>query len=240
MQKQKLVNFINKYSLGGLCSSVKISNKDGKLLTSFSTEEKDVLGFVMFADVKLAEDDTTFGIFNTATLQKVLGVMQNEINTSFTEEEGKVKALNITDDVFESIIQLADLNIIEEVPTLQDIPSADVKIEINSVTIDQFNKAKGALSESTRMAFVQDGSDIKLVVNYSDYASDTITLDLTGELLGDDIDVMPFNAEKFKEIVSANKDCTVGTIELTRAGLMTVTFKGEGFQSRYYQVMLQE
>lgn len=240
MQKQKLINFINKYSLGGLCNSVKITNKDNKLLTRFSTEERDVLGFVMFADVLLGEGDVTFGVFNTATLQKVLGVMQNEITTEFEEREGKISALNISDSVFQSTVQLADLNIIEDAPVLQEVPPADVKIEINSVTIDQFNKAKSALSDSDKMAFVQKGDTIKLVVNYADYATDTITLELGGEFLGNDINVMPFQAEKFKEIVTANRDCTSGTIELSSAGLLTITFKGEGYQSKYYQVMIQE
>jgi hypothetical protein len=238
MQKTKFINFINKYNLNGLCNSVKITNKDSKLLTSFTTDEKDVLGFVMYDNVNLSKDNVTFGIFNTSTLLKVLGAMQTEIDTSFDIEAGKVKTLSLVDDVFNSTIQLADLDIIEQPPTINETPQVDVKIGINSVVIDQFNKAKGALADSQRMAFMQDGGDIKLVLNHADHATDTITLDMSAEITGT-IPTMVFNADKFKEIITANKDCELGTIELSSQGLMTITFKGEDFQSKYLQIMLQ-
>jgi len=240
MKKAKLEKFIKKYNLNGLCNSVKISNKGGNILTSFTTDQKDVLGFVMCSDVKLSEDPIDFGIFNTQTFQKILNAMQSDVNVSFDEEDGKVKALHLVDDVFSSTIQLADLDIIETAPQINETPPTDIKISINVIGIDQFIKAKGALADSERMAFVQGSDGVKLVLNHAEHATDTISLDMQSEVVGGSIPVMSFNADKFKEILSANKDCLSGTIELSSQGLMTIIFKGDDFQSKYLQVMLQE
>lgn len=246
MKKEKLVNFISKYSLGGLCNQVKIASKDGKLYTSFATEQKDLLGFVKIDGVDVdAPGDTTlssnfeFGVFNTSTLTKILSAMQNEIDVKFTEEYGKITSLQMIDSVMSSQIMLADLDIISDPPKINEVPPTDVKLRVTTTFIDQFVKAKNALSDSDSLAFIQKNEGVDLVINYAEHNTDKITLKMDIDDAQGSIPVMRFNANLVKEIFTANKDSEVGSIELSSQGLMTVTFKGSDYNTKYLLVMLQ-
>lgn len=246
MKKEKLVNFISKYSLGGLCNQVKIASKDGKLYTSFATEQKDLLGFVKIDDVDVtAPGDTTlssnfeFGVFNTSILTKILAAMQSELDVSFTEEFGKVTSMQLNDRVMSGQIMLADLDIISDPPKINEVPATDVKLKISSIVIDQFVKAKNALSDSDSLAFIQKNDSVDLVINYAEHNTDKITLKMEVDTINGNIPIMRFNANLIKEIFTANKDCEMGNIELSSQGLMTVTFKGSDYNTKYLLVMLQ-
>ena len=240
MDKKKLTNFISKYNLNGLCNQVKVTCKNDKILTSFATDQKDLLGFVMVDKVGISEEPIEFGIFNTGVITKILGAMQSDININFNQEYGKITAMSIKDDVFSSQIMLADLDIIENPPAINEIPPVDIKILLNSNNIDQFVKAKNALSESEILAFVQTSTGVDLVVNYAEHNTDTMTLSFKVEQENGSIPVMRFNANLIKEIFLANKDCESGSIELSSQGLLTIQFKGDNFQSKYLMVMLQD
>jgi len=130
MQKNKIVNFITKYHLQGQCQQVKIKVKPDKLVTSFATEQKDLLGFVAVSDLEfpsLPEDvisgnEMEIGVFNTSALSKILSAMGNQVDISFKSEMGKVYQMSMDDGTFQSNIMLADLDIIEEPPKLNDLP----------------------------------------------------------------------------------------------------------------------
>jgi hypothetical protein len=246
MKKEKLVNFISKYSLGGLCNQVKVTSKSGKLYTSFATDQKDLLGFVVMSDVDVKNPgDTTlssdfqFGIFNTSVLSRVLSAMQPEINVEFKEEYGKIVSMHINDNVMQSQIMLADLEIIDTPPSVNELPPTDITLNISSIFIDQFIKAKNALPDSDTFAFVQNEDSVNLVVNYAEHNTDKITLKMDIDDMSSNIPVMKFNANLVKEIFTANKDCVQGKISLSSQGLMNVTFQGEAHNTKYLLVMLQ-
>ncbi len=239
MEKKKLINFINKYNLGGLCNQVKIEIKGDSMKTQFATDQKDLLGAVVTEVPELSGTDIEFGVFNTATLSKVISVLQSDINVAFQTDYGKVTAMHVSDDVFDGKVMLADLDIIESPPTVNELPPPDVKLSITPTFIDQFVKAKNALSESEYLAFVQDGDKIKLVINYAEYNADSLTLEVPVMESTNNIPVMRFNANLIREIFIANKDCTTASITLSSQGLMSIMFIGEGYRSSYLVVMFQ-
>lgn len=246
MRKEKLVNFITKYTLGGSCNQVKISSKDRSLVTSFSTEQKDLLGFVKVDDVdvenpskSVLSDQFEFGIFNTSVVSKMLSAMQNDIEITFNEDLGKVVSMDIKDNVMTGQIMLADLDIIENPPTINQVPPVDIKLNVNSAIIDQFIKGKNALPDSEILAFIQDGDTVNLVINYAEHNTDKITLTMSVDSVTGTIPVMKFNSNIIKEVFAANKDLHSGSIELSSQGLMTMRFVGEGFATKYLLVAIQ-
>jgi hypothetical protein len=239
MEKKRLINFINKYNLGGLCNQVKISLKDGQMNTTFATDQKDLLGWVQTDVPELEKFNIEFGVFNTSTLSKVVSVLQSDIDVSFQTDYGKVVSMQVSDDIFEGNVMLADLDIIENPPTVNELPASDVKLSITPTFIEQFIKAKNALSESEFLAFVQDGDSIKLVINYAEFNSDSIKLEVPIVESVQQIPVMRFNANLIKEIFIANKDCTNAVMTLSSQGLMNVKFLGDGYRTSYLVVMFQ-
>ena len=55
-----------------------------------------------------------------------------------------------------------------------------------------------------------------------------------------DIENMSFNANIFKEVLSANKECESATFEVSSEGLSRITFKIDDYESTYYLVSVQD
>ena len=82
MEKSKLNKFIQKYNLGGNVNSVKWTANANQLKTSFVTPDKSLLGTVVADNVKF--EDADLGAYQTDQLQKLLSVLDDDINLSLT------------------------------------------------------------------------------------------------------------------------------------------------------------
>ncbi len=236
MDKKKLVNFISKYALGGLVSAVKIKSSDNKLLTTFGTEDKLILGFVAATGIEFP--DCEIGVFNTAQLSKLLNALDSEITLSLVGKAPKFKNIKLADKTMSATFVLADLDVIPDAPVPKNIPEATFDTPITPEFISKFTSAKNALSDATSFSFVQEGTEIKLIVNYDDHNTDRISLDL-GIEYAEPFTTMKFDANKFLAILTANKDCSVGKLSVSEQGLLTLLFSTDGLQSKYFVVALQ-
>ena len=54
------------------------------------------------------------------------------------------------------------------------------------------------------------------------------------------ISLVKFNANIFKEVLSANKECETATLEVSSEGLSRITFKVDDYESTYYLVSVQD
>ena len=70
MKKQNLLNFIEKYSLGGEVESVLWKIKNNTIGTTFSHPDRSLLGSIKLNDIKL--EDANIGIYTTSELVKLL------------------------------------------------------------------------------------------------------------------------------------------------------------------------
>ena len=70
MNKHSLNRFIEKYYLGGNCSSVVINSKGDSLSTRFITGDKNLLGELSMTGWKFENAD--LGVYNTEQLVKLL------------------------------------------------------------------------------------------------------------------------------------------------------------------------
>lgn len=231
MDKGKLLNFINKYSLNGLCNTVKWTAKSRGLITDFITEDKNILGKVAVKGVNFP--DGQFGVYNTKALVKILGILQNEIDLEVEDS-----ALSLKDESVSAKFLLASLDIINDPPAATP-PEFDFDFDINSVFIDKFLKARSALDEATIFAFTMEDDKPVIVLNYAEHNTDRIIIPLPNvdHNIGSPL---LFNIDNFKEILAANKDCISGKVHVSSLGLMMLKFQGEDIMSMYYQVMLEQ
>ena len=81
MQKSKLDKFISKYNLGGNVNSVKWKSTTDSLSTTFVTPDKSLLGNVK-AD-KVSFETSELGIYQTEQLQKLLGVLGEDVELAY-------------------------------------------------------------------------------------------------------------------------------------------------------------
>ena len=92
---------------------------------------------------------------------------------------------------------------------------------------------------NTNFTVITDENGTKLVIGYSTVNTNRVTIPVTtSESVN--IENVSFNANIFKEVLSANKECESATFEVSDQGLSRITFKIDDYISTYYLVSVQD
>ena len=166
MEKSKLINFISKYSLGGLVQSV-AWNSNGDLATKFISDDKCVVGEIKLNNFN--NDKSKFGVYNTDLLIKLLGVLGNTINLQINAVDDKAFSLTFDDNSTTVNYMLADLAVIPPAPELKELPTFDLEIPITKEFIDKFIKAKSALPSIEKFTIAKNRKTGKyeIIIGYA-------------------------------------------------------------------------
>jgi len=235
MNKQELVRFINKYYLNGIVNSVVLNSKSDTqtLSTRFISGDKTLLGDVTID--KWDFENADVGIYNTEQLLKLLSVVDNDIQLSFSKAGDKSIALKVSDSSSTINYMLSDTSIINEPPKMKALPDFELSIDITPQVINKFINGKGALPETENFTVITNGVDTKLVIGYASINTNRVTIPVTTSKVSD-IENVSFNANMFKEVLSANKECETATLEVSSEGLSKISFKVDNFTSTYWLV----
>jgi hypothetical protein len=237
MDKNKIDRFINKYSLAGHANAVKWKSIDNKLVASFVTEDKSLLGQVSVDNFDF--ENCELGIYSTDQLQKLLGVLSDNVKLSLTKFGDKPLSLKVENDSIAIDYVLSDLSVIPEPPKIKKLPKFETKIKLDNSFINTFVKGEGALPDSDSFTIINTKGKCTIVIGYSKMTTNRITIDVKCDDCGI-VDNISFNADFFKEILSANRECTNAVLEISNDGLARVNFKVDDFDAVYYMVANQE
>ena len=235
MQKTKLDRFIQKYNLNGNVNSVKWTSKDDTLATTFVTSDKSLMGSVKVDNVQFDEGDV--GIYTTDLLQRLLGVLGDDVTLNVSKFGDKAVSLKVKNGTVSVDYTLSDLSVIPDPPTLKRVPEFQTNIKIDSHFIDTFIKGKSALSEAETFTIIT-GDEPQVVIGYASTNTNRVNIpvETTTNGLTDNIS---FNANLFRDVLSANKECTSAVLEISNDGLLRVNFKVDDYDSTYYLVAIQ-
>ena len=237
MQKDKLNRFIQKYNLGGNVNSVKWESSGNKLVTKFVTPDKSLLGEVVVD--KFGFEDAELGIYQTDQLQKLLNVLTDDINLSLKKVGDKAVSLKVSDNATSVDYVLSDLTIIPQPPNLKHIPDFGTQIKLDSNFINTFIKGKSALSDVDFFTIVNKDDNLSIVIGYA--STNTNRVNIPVNSISNDIkDSISFNANFFKEILVANKECTEAIFEISTEGLAKLEFKVDDYTSTYFLVASED
>jgi len=235
MQKTKLDRFIQKYNLNGNVNSVKWTSKDDTLRTTFVTSDKSLMGSVSVDNVQFDEGDV--GVYTTDLLQKLLGVLGDDVTLNVSKFGDKAVSLKVKNGTVSVDYTLSDLSVIPDPPTLKRVPEFQTKIKIDSHFIETFIKGKSALSDAETFTLIT-GDETQVVIGYASTNTNRVNIPVettTNELT----DNISFNANLFRDVLSANKECTSAVLEVSNDGLLRVNFKVDDYDSTYYLVATQ-
>lgn len=233
MKKSELLTFISKYNLTNV-EQVKFVSENGKLKTSFLTDDKYVIGNVVFKCFK--NKDFTVGVYETSKLKSLLSVLDDDIELKIKEKNGIEYCFNFSDKSTEIDFILAELDVIPKVPTAKSLPDFDVILNLDKEFISKFVKAKNALPEANTFALVQE-KKLNIYLGYSDNNTNRIKLEPKAEAGKDTVDkVIHFSAKYFKEIISVNSEITEFKLYISTKGLAKVEFEKDNFYSEYFLV----
>jgi len=238
MQKSKLDKFIQKYNLGGNINSVKWKSNGDSLSTSFISADKSLLGSVKVDNFNF--DSSEIGVYQTDILQKMLGALGDDVNLSLTKAGDIPVSLNVKNGSVSLDYVLSDLSVIPDAPALKRIPDFGTKIKLDNHFINTFIKGKSALSDTdsfTLRANKTGGCDI--IIGYSQTNTNRINIPVECETC-DVSSPITFNANLFKELLLANRECSTALFEVSTDGLAKINFKVDDYDSTYYIVALQD
>ena len=237
MQKSKLDRFIQKYNLGGNVNSVKWKSNGTGLSTSFVTPDKSLLGKVTVD--KFSFDSAELGIYQTDQLKSLIGVLGDDISLDLTSAGDRAISLNVKNGTISIDYVLSDLSVIPDPPALKRLPEFGTKIKLDTKFINTFVKGKAALSDIDTFTILNGKSGVEVVIGYS--STNTNRVNIPVETESSDLNTpISFNANLFKEVLVANRECTSATLEVSTEGLARVNFKVDDYDSTYYVVAMQD
>jgi hypothetical protein len=233
MNKNNLLKFIQKYSLGGLIESVAWNAEGTKLSVRFISDDKTLLGEVEYN--AYTSTPMNVGIYTTSLLKNMIGVLDNDLTLKVDKAGEKSVSLKLSSDETETSYQLADLGVIPPVPDLKTLPDFGISIDMASNMIDKFIKAKGALSDVDTFTIFTEGGDLKMAIGYSSISTNRVTFTAQKDY-AETVKPISFSAKYLKEILTANKEATNAKLKVSTDGLSNVEFQIDDFVCKYYLV----
>ena len=239
MNKIVLDTFIQKYNLGGNVNSVKWESSGDTLSTRFISPDKSLLGELTLSKQTLPEFEV--GVYDTPLLSKMLGTLADSIDFSLitppSDDEQPV-AFHLTDSVISADYVLAAIGVIPDVPELKNIPEFNTLVNIDSQFINSFIRGKGALADVETFAINPVDNGVEFVIGYSDINSNRISIKAQSGAVNM-TDSIVFNANLFKELLNANKECSKATLQISDKGLAHIEFNVDDFNVKYWLVSQQ-
>ena len=235
MDKSKLVKFINKYYLGGNVNSVAINSDGNGLSTRFVSGDKSLLGEVKLNNYSITQAD--FGVYQTDALLKMLSVLDNDVSVDLVKAEEKAISLDAKDSGAKVRYMLSDLSVINTPPQLKQIPEFELLLNVDKTFISKFISGKGALPDVESFTIVS-GDKPEVIIGYSSIATNRVAVPVENQT-DNTIDNISFNANLFKDVLEANKECESAVLEVSSEGLARITFNVNDYESTYYLVAVQ-
>lgn len=236
MKKQELLNFINRYHLAGATTSVKWTAKGGSLETKFITDDQNVIGTITANNLDMGDHE--LGVYATPGLVKMLTAVSDDLDVKVNDVDGTAVSIDMKDKDVNMKFMLADLSVIRQVPDLKQLPDWDVTVDLTKEFTTKFIKAKNAIPESENFGIESKHGSTDFIINYSSINTNRIKFNVDSSS-HNDMDVVCFSSNGFKEILQANKDAETAKLEVSAAGLGKVTFTSKTYTSTYYLVQLQ-
>ncbi len=180
-------------------------------------------------------DEADLGVYNTEQLVKLLSVLSENISMNLTKAGDKAVSLKISDTKSDVNYMLSDLSVISSPPNLKSIPDFEVKIKVDKSFMSKFVAGKGALTDTDNFTVITDDEGVKVVIGYAEINTNRVTLPVETESY-DKIENVSFNANLFRDVLVANKECESATLEVSSQGLARINFKIDEYDATYYLV----
>ena len=194
------------------------------------------MGNVKVDNLQLEDGDV--GVYTTDQLVKLLGVLGEDVTLDVSRFGDKAVSLKVKNGVVSVDYTLSDLSVIPDPPQLKRLPDFQTQIKVDSSFIDTFIKGKSALSEAETFTIVNGNTGPEVVIGYASTNTNRVNIpvETTSNGLADNVS---FNANLFRDVLSANKECTSATLEVSNDGLARISFKVDYYDSTYYIVATQ-
>jgi hypothetical protein len=231
INKNKLVDSIEKYYLNGLTESVKFSINNNSLVIPFSTTTRDVTGKIV---MPIELNDAEFGIFETSPFLKLLKILDTNIEMEYQQQYSIIEKLLIEDNQYKMMFSVSDISLIPKTPNVIDI-EYQLIYNIESDFVTRFIDCKKALGPDVKTFVLEPQSEIARIIlgDPSGYAN-KLEFEIPAKTEGFPFASLLFPSDVLKEILTANKNFDSGIMKVNEGGLMYLMFMEGDVSSQYY------
>lgn len=243
MITSEITSFIKKYYLDGQCESAVWNQSTEGYKVNFYTGTKDCIGKIEF-NTPVEDGETKFGVFSTSQLLSLMSITDEYCSLSIERDmKGNSIKMQISDNQFETFYHLADLNLFENIPSIDEPSEYDININLDTEFVNKFIKAKNALDKSINRVLIETklNNDMQKCVEFtigeSSSHANRIKFNIISEY-NQNIESIPFNGDILKLIFQANKDFNTASMKIFKDGLMKLQFNRDNISSEYFLVRL--
>ena len=97
----------------------------------------------------------------------------------------------------------------------------------------------GTPADVDTFTILNSSNGVEVVIGYSSTNTNRVNIPVETET-NDLTSEVSFNANLFKEVLVANRECTSAVLEVSNEGLAKVNFKVDDYDSTYYIVAMQD
>ena len=234
MEKNKLMSFISKYSLGGNVDSAEWKIDSSGISTRFITDDQNAIGDVAveFKNDNI-KNEVMFGIANTQLLVKMISVLGDSIDVDLITRAGLTpESLKISDGDSTITYMIADPSIIKKAPSAKDFPDPTYEFAFTKEELmDKFLKAKAAFPDENKFTITQNKKDLNVVVGSS---LNKVSISIKSDVIGMPTRSISYDAKYFKEMLSANKDMLSAKFSVYERGIGKIEFKHQDATVTYF------
>jgi hypothetical protein len=236
MNKITLDTFIQKYNLGGNVNSVKWDSDGSTLSTRFISPDKSLLGELTLSKQSLPIFEV--GVYDTPLLSRMLGTLADNVDFTLIQVDNTPVAFHFTDTIISVDYVLAAIGVIPDVPELKNVPEFNTLVNIDSQFINSFIRGKSALADIETFVIKPIDGGLEFIIGYTDINSNRISIKTQSGAVALTESIV-FNANLFKEVLNANKECSQATLQISDKGLAYIEFNVDDFNVKYWLVSQQ-
>ena len=236
MNKITLDTFIQKYNLGGSVNSVKWDSDGSTLSTRFISPDKSLLGELTLSKQSLPIFEV--GVYDTPLLSRMLGTLADNVDFTLTQVDNTPVAFHFTDSIISVDYVLAAIGVIPDVPELKNVPEFNTLVNIDSQFINSFIRGKSALADIETFVVKPIDGGLEFIIGYTDINSNRISIKTQSGAVALTESIV-FNANLFKEVLNANKECSKAILQISDKGLAYIEFNVDDFNVKYWLVSQQ-
>jgi hypothetical protein len=236
MNKQLLIDIIERYYLGSLTEQVRWKIKDKQLLINFATTLKDCIGIVK-CNIDLP--DSELGVYDTTQFYKLIKIIKDPISVNIVKKEDKCLKLEISDSSFDLFYNLGDLGLISEGNLSNELPNPVLSLDLSKEFSDKFIKAHNALEKAEKFQIKteitkQKEKTVKFIIGLTDKFSNKISFN---EIVNEysELPTFTYNVLNFREILNNNKDSKL-SMYIYSMGIIRIDSVKEDITVNYYLV----
>jgi hypothetical protein len=247
LEKQKLLGFIKRYSLGKENDSVKfrIDSDNSNVEVRFITDDRSMVGEVYLKGVA-SGISCEFGVFDTSKLSKMISVLGENISMSFEKNKSsEISSIVFSDGTAEVSYMTAKTHIIPKVPALKNLPEFQFGVEINEDMARAIRMGVSSVFSSSdkiqNFTISKKKETALLSINHLANANSNkiryeVPIVKGKEELGKE---MTFTAKFLNQVLISNGDFFIDSekkiqLMISELGIATIFIETEDFLSKYY------